>query len=196
MIVYNLKDNHKKQGFSINLTANGGTDMNGEWQFSGSYDFVAWNKYKMFQGHISKFKNKWIASIGCGYSNRNITKIKETSLKKLQKSIENYILSDDKYSRYYDLYTTENIKKLIFKEISGVMTWIATEFNFSRAYVDSTEYGYGLFYTASKKHWVKDRLDRFSFGYFKNRSGCHISGGLEDSEKIKQIHNAIYNMEL
>ena len=193
MTVYNLKDNHKKKGFKLELTANGGTDMWGEWQFSGSYDYVAWNNYKMFQGHISKFKNKWTASIRCGYTNANINKIQESTLKKLKNSIEEYILKNSKYDRYFGIYTTENIRKLIFKEIDGVMTWISTEFNLSRAYIDSTEYGYGLFYTASKNYWVKDRLDRFSFSYFENKSGCYISSGLKDSEKIKQIHNAIYN---
>ena len=193
MIVYNLDDNHKKKGFKIEFSRDGGTDMCDEWVASNSWSFVAWQDYRLYDGSIHKNNSKsYKIRITCGYSGRELHTEKCDSLKSAKNRIKEYIQLNYKMFGYYGLYSADNAKTHIFKKINDKIIWFATALDFKRGFQEKQAFGYGTIYTAFKLHWVRDRVDSLAFGVENICGGGHSGTGLDDEEIKMEILKALY----
>jgi hypothetical protein len=143
--IYQLENEEKKELFNnIYLEANGGTDMEGEWQFSGSYSIsVPANKIGnsfRYSGSVSKpwtkkRKARWKVKLdACGGESDSmrlqVLYKSASSLVQARKMIAESILKFEKSERY----KKELLPKIlhpdrripILKEIKGELVWVAT----------------------------------------------------------------------
>lgn len=193
MIVYNLNDNHKKKGFKIEFSRDGGMDMCDEWIASNSWSFVAWQDYRLYDGSIHKNSSKsYRIIIMCGYTGRELLTETWRSLKESKSRISEYIQLNYKMFGFHRLYSADNFEKHIFKIVDDKMTWVASSIKFKRGWQDPKVFGYGTFYYAWKYHWVKDRVDGLGFGKMEIWGCGRSESGFKDKDIELEITKALY----
>jgi len=193
MTVYNLDDNHKKKGFKIEFSRDGGMDMSDEWVASNSWSFVAWQDYRLYDGSIYKrAKGSYPIRITCGYSGRELHTEKCSSLKNAKLKIKEFIQLNYKFLGYYGLYSADNAKTHIFKKVNNEIIWFASCLDFKRGFQEKQALGYGTIYTAFKLHWVRDRVDSLAFGVENIYGGGYSGTGLNDKDIETEILKALY----
>ncbi|MBP1309204.1 hypothetical protein JOD82_002224 [Paenibacillus sp. 1182] len=128
----------------IRLDADGGIDIDGEWQFSGTYSVLVpvntiGNSYpykgSVYKPSSSKGKSRWKVRLeACGgeYGCLSLQILHEsaTSLKDGRKMIANSIIAFEATNRYKEELWPKILDSdrlvLIFKEVNGAVRWVAT----------------------------------------------------------------------
>jgi len=161
----------------IYVEANGGCDINGEWEFSGSYSVRVspdvLGNFCSYSGRISrgfKRKGRWRVSLnvvggGHGLNRIQVSILNKTapSIKQARKLIVQTILDYEQTSHFKEeiapkIYA-EDFRTPIVKEVNGELLWIATTFDDpwntlkgkSGFYSDEKPLGSGEFYYRKRK---------------------------------------------